>query len=50
MAQDNRHGIIFRNDTVPEPSNATAEQIFVFHCHILEHEDHRMMLQESVTP
>jgi len=34
--------IIFRNETFPGT--------FVFHCHILEHEDHRMMLQESVTP
>ena len=43
--------IIFRNDTVPEPNDAVQKpQTFVFHCHILEHEDHRMMLQESVTP
>jgi len=42
--------IIFRNDTVPETSDPTQKQTFVFHCHILEHEDHRMMLQESVTP
>jgi FtsP/CotA-like multicopper oxidase with cupredoxin domain len=41
--------IIFRNETVPE-ANAAAPQTFVFHCHILEHEDHRMMLQESVVP
>jgi FtsP/CotA-like multicopper oxidase with cupredoxin domain len=34
--------VIFRNESFPG--------IFVFHCHILEHEDHRMMLQESVTP
>ena len=23
---------------------------YVFHCHNVEHEDHRMMLQEEVTP
>jgi spore coat protein A len=46
-------------DTVAVPSRGSARIIFknetftgtyVFHCHILEHEDHRMMLQESVTP
>jgi FtsP/CotA-like multicopper oxidase with cupredoxin domain len=41
--------VIFRNQIVPE-SNPSAAQTFVFHCHILEHEDHRMMLQESVVP
>jgi FtsP/CotA-like multicopper oxidase with cupredoxin domain len=43
--------IIFRADTVPDKNqDAGAGQTFVLHCHILEHEDHRMMLQESVTP
>ncbi len=43
--------IIFRNQTVAETGDPVAKpQTFVFHCHILEHEDHRMMLQESVTP
>ena len=32
--------IIFKNETFPGT--------FVFHCHRLEHEDHRMMLQEKV--
>ncbi|HEY6909169.1 MAG TPA: multicopper oxidase domain-containing protein [Myxococcales bacterium] len=45
-------------DTVAVPSWGSAHVIFkdetfpgtfVFHCHKLEHEDHRMMLQESVT-
>lgn len=44
-------------DTVPVQSNDTIEIIFknetftgtyVFHCHRLEHEDHRMMAQEAV--
>ncbi|HVW30224.1 MAG TPA: multicopper oxidase domain-containing protein [Polyangiaceae bacterium] len=44
-------------DTVQVPVGSTVRIIFadqtytgtyVFHCHILEHEDHRMMLQESV--
>jgi FtsP/CotA-like multicopper oxidase with cupredoxin domain len=42
--------IIFRNEIVLEKVNPTDPQTFVFHCHILEHEDHRMMLQESVVP
>jgi spore coat protein A len=46
-------------DTVAVPNGATVRIIFrnetftgtyVFHCHRLEHEDHRMMLQESVVP
>jgi spore coat protein A len=46
-------------DTVAVPDRGQARIIFknesftgtyVFHCHKLEHEDHRMMLQESVTP
>lgn len=46
-------------DTVQVPAKGTAHIIFkdetftgtyVFHCHKLEHEDHRMMLQEQVTP
>jgi FtsP/CotA-like multicopper oxidase with cupredoxin domain len=46
-------------DTVAVPSRSSARIIFkdeaftgtfVFHCHRLEHEDHRMMLQESVVP
>ena len=45
-------------DTVAVPGKGTARIIFknegftgtyVFHCHKLEHEDHRMMLQEGVT-
>ncbi|WP_394839832.1 multicopper oxidase domain-containing protein [Pendulispora rubella] len=45
-------------DTVAVPGRGTARIIFknegftgtyVFHCHKLEHEDHRMMLQEGVT-
>ncbi|HVW29189.1 MAG TPA: multicopper oxidase domain-containing protein [Polyangiaceae bacterium] len=44
-------------DTVQVPVGSAVRVIFadqtftgtyVFHCHILEHEDHRMMLQESV--
>ena len=44
-------------DTVRVPVGSTVRVIFanqtftgkyVFHCHNLEHEDHRMMLQESV--
>jgi FtsP/CotA-like multicopper oxidase with cupredoxin domain len=46
-------------DTVQVPARGTVRVIFknegftgtyVFHCHRLGHEDHRMMLQESVTP
>jgi len=45
-------------DTVQVPANGTARIIFknetftgtyVFHCHLLDHEDNRMMLQEGVT-
>ena len=44
-------------DTVQVPAGGTVRIIFkdelftgtyVFHCHRLEHEDHRMMLQEQV--
>jgi spore coat protein A len=46
-------------DTIAVDSDATVEIIFkdetfsgiyVFHCHRLEHEDHRMMLQEETVP
>ncbi|WP_394842076.1 multicopper oxidase domain-containing protein [Pendulispora brunnea] len=46
-------------DTIQVPGRGTVRIIFknegftgtyVFHCHRLGHEDHRMMLQESVTP
>ncbi|WP_394846148.1 multicopper oxidase domain-containing protein [Pendulispora brunnea] len=47
-------------DTVQVPPNGGTVRIifknegftgtYVFHCHKLGHEDHRMMLQESVTP
>src|SRR4029078_7959522 len=46
-------------DTVAVPPGAQIRIIFkneaftgtyVFHCHRLEHDDHRMMLQESVLP
>jgi spore coat protein A, manganese oxidase len=46
-------------DTVAVPARGTAQIImtwegftglYVFHCHKLEHEDHRMMLQMSVDP
>ena len=46
-------------DTVEVPAGSTVRIIFkderftgtyVLHCHRLEHEDHRMMLQERVVP
>ncbi|WP_394850549.1 multicopper oxidase domain-containing protein [Pendulispora brunnea] len=46
-------------DTLSVPGRSTARIIFknegfsgtyVFHCHKLEHEDHRMMLQEGIIP
>ena len=37
--------IIFKNESFPG-GDVTGK--YVYHCHNLEHEDHRMMLQESV--